>query len=212
MMKKNSRELFLEIVNAHLSLRESGKKYDPAMVKVAEGIKDGRLQLSDSAFYAIKNAGDRATIHMFETQDAKEIGLTNVTQSKLPKERLFLCNRIILLATQYERPTTITDVSSDFQLKKIMKNANFDSIKKIEGLQNGVFTLMANKKIIIDERPMQEFITDNNMQLNLGTYYLENPRFIRDDEEFEFMIELGEDAPDRTLIKVVLSGTATVPA
>ena len=71
---------------------------------------------------------------------------------------------------------------------------------------------MANKKIIIDERPMQDFVTDNNLQMNLGTYYLENPRFIRDDEEFEFTLELGDDAPDKTLVKVVLAGTSTVPA
>ncbi len=208
MMRKNSREQFLEIVNAHLSLRESGKKYDPAMVKVAEGIKEGRLQLSDSAYYSIKYAGDRATIHLFETQDAKEIGVTNVTQSKLPKDRLFLCNRIMLLAEEFEGDIP----NSDTAWKQLIKSTNFDSIKSVAGLQNGVWTFVANKKIIVDERPMQEFVTDNNMQVNLGTYYLENPRFIRDDEEFEFTIELGDDAPDKTLVKVVLAGTSTVPA
>ena len=191
-MRKNSREQFLEIVNAHLSLREAGKKHDPAMVKVAEGIKEGRLQLSDSAYYAIKYGGDKATIHMFETQDAKEIGVTNVTQSKLPKDRLFLCNRITLLAKVFEGDIP----QSDTAWKQLIKSTNFDSIKAVAGLQNGVWTFMANKKIIVDERPMQEFVTDNNMQVNLGTYYLENPRFVRDDEEFEFMIELGDDAPD----------------
>ncbi|MTI23086.1 hypothetical protein E1176_18795 [Fulvivirga sp. RKSG066] len=208
MIRKNSREQFLEIVNAHLSLREQGKKHDPAMVKVAEGIKEGRLQLSDSAYYSIKYGGDRATIHMFETQDAKEIGVTNVTQSKLPKDRLFLCNRIILLAKEFEGELP----QSDTAWKQLIKSANFDSIKAVAGLQNGVWTFVANKKIIVDERPMQEFVTDNNLQVNLGTYYLENPRFIRDDEEFEFTIELGDDAPDKTLIKVVLAGTSTVPA
>jgi hypothetical protein len=208
MMRKNSREQFLEIVNAHLSLREQGKKHDPAMVKVAEGIKEGRLQLSDSAYYSIKYGGDKATIHMFETQDAKEIGVTNVTQSKLPKDRLFLCNRIILLAKVFEGEIP----QSDTAWKQLIKSTNFDSIKAVAGLQNGVFTFMANKKIIIDERPMQDFVTDNNLQMNLGTYYLENPRFIRDDEEFEFTLELGDDAPDKTLVKVVLAGTSTVPA
>lgn len=208
MIRKNSREQFLEIVNAHLSLREQGKKHDPAMVKVAEGIKEGRLQLSDSAYYSIKYGGDRATVHMFETQDAKEIGVTNVTQSKLPKDRLFLCNRIILLAKEFEGELP----QSDTAWKQLIKSANFDSIKAVAGLQNGVWTFVANKKIIVDERPMQEFVTDNNLQINLGTYYLENPRFIRDDEEFEFTIELGDDAPDKTLIKVVLAGTSTVPA
>ncbi|MEM1405459.1 hypothetical protein FNH22_19925 [Fulvivirga sp. M361] len=208
MMRKNSREQFLEIVNAHLSLREAGKKHDPAMVKVAEGIKEGRLQLSDSAYYAIKYGGDKATIHMFETQDAKEIGVTNVTQSKLPKDRLFLCNRITLLAKVFEGDIP----QSDTAWKQLIKSTNFDSIKAVAGLQNGVWTFMANKKIIVDERPMQEFVTDNNMQVNLGTYYLENPRFVRDDEEFEFMIELGDDAPDKTLVKVLLAGTSTVPA
>ena len=101
---------------------------------------------------------------------------------------------------------------SDSELKKVMKQTNFDSIKRVAGLQNGVFSLVANKKIIIDERPMQEFVTDNNLMTNLGTYFLESPRFIRDDEEFEFSIELGDDAPEKTLIKVVLAGTATVPA
>ena len=208
MTRKNSREQFLEIVNAHLSLREQGKKHDPAMVKVAEGIKEGRLQLADSAYYSIKYAGDKATIHLFETQDAKEIGVTNVTQSKLPKDRLFLCNRIMLLAKEFEGELP----QSDTAWKQLIKSANFDSIKTVAGLQNGVFTFVANKKIIIDERPMQEFVTDNNLQVNLGTYYLENPRFIRDDEEFEFTIELGDDAPDKTLVKVVLAGTSTVPA
>ena len=55
-MKKSSRSQFLEIVNAHLSLRDQGKKYDPSMVKVAEGIKDSRLQLADAAYYSIKYA------------------------------------------------------------------------------------------------------------------------------------------------------------
>ncbi|WP_246848959.1 hypothetical protein [Aquimarina sp. U1-2] len=207
-MKKTSREQFLEIVNAHLSLRDQGKKHDPAMVKVAEGIKENRLQLADSAYYSLKWGGDKATIHMFETQDAKEIGITNVTQSKLPKDRLFLCNRIMLLATEFEGDVP----DSDMAFKRLLKSTDFDSIKKVPGLQNGVFTFMANKKIIIDERPMQEFVTDNNLMSNLGTYYLESPRFIRDDEEFEFTIELGDDAPERTLIKVVLAGTSTVPA
>ena len=208
MMRKNSREQFLEIVNAHLSLREQGKKFDPAMVKVAEGIKEGRLQLSDSAYYSIKYAGDKATIHLFETQDAKEIGVTNVTQSKLPKDRLFLCNRVMLLAKEFEGDIP----QSDTAWRQLIKATNFDSIKAVAGLQNGVWTFMANKKIIVDERPMQEFVTDNNMQINLGTYYFENPRFIRDDEEFEFTLELGDDAPDKTLVKVVLAGTSTVPA
>ena len=207
-MRKNSREQFLEIVNAHLSLREQGKKFDPAMVKVAEGIKEGRLQLSDSAYYSIKYVGDKATIHLFETQDAKEIGVTNVTQSKLPKDRLFLCNRIILLAKEFEGDIP----QSDTAWKQLIKSTNFDSIKAVAGLQNGVWSFVANKKLIVDERPMQEFITDNNMQVNLGTYYFENPRFIRDDEEFEFTIELGDAAPDKTLVKVVLAGTSTVPA
>ncbi|MEM9388849.1 MAG: hypothetical protein AAGA02_00160 [Bacteroidota bacterium] len=208
MMRKNSREQFLEIVNAHLSLREQGKKFDPAMVKVAEGIKEGRLQLSDSAYYSTKYAGDKATIHLFETQDAKEIGVTNVTQSKLPKDRLFLCNRIILLAKEFEGDIP----QSDTAWKQLIKSTNFDSIKAVAGLQNGVWSFVANKKLIVDERPMQEFVTDNNRQVNLGTYYFENPRFIRDDEEFEFTIELGDDAPDKTLVKVVLAGTSTVPA
>ncbi len=207
-MKKSSRSQFLEIVNAHISLRDQAKKYDPAMVKVAMDIKDGRLQLADAAYYAIKFAGNRANIDMFETQDAKEIGITNVTQSKLQKDRLFLCNRIILLAAEIEGDLP----ASDSLLKKTIKQTNFDSIKKVSGLQNGVFSLVANKKTIIDERPMQEFVTDNNLMTNLGTYYLESPRFIRDDEEFEFNIELGDDAPEKTLVKVVLAGTVTIPA
>ncbi len=207
-MKKSSRAQFLEIVNAHLSLRDQAKKFDPAMVKVATGIKEGRLQLADAAYYSIKFAGNKANIDMFETQDAKETGITNVTQAKLQKDRLFLCNRIILLAAEIEGDLP----GSDSELKRLIKQTNFDSIKKVGGLQNGVFSLIANKKIIIDERPMQEFATDGNTTINLGTYFLESPRFIRDDEEFEFNIELGDDAPDNALIKVVLAGTVTVPA
>ncbi len=207
-MKKSSRSQFLEIVNAHISLRDQAKKHDPAMVKVAMDIKEGRLQLADAAYYSIKFAGNRANIDMFETQDSKEIGITNVTQSKLQKDRLFLCNRIILLAAEIEGDLP----DSDSLLKKVIKQTNFDSIKKVSGLQNGVFSLVANKKTIIDERPMQEFVTDNNLMTNLGTYYLESPRFIRDDEEFEFNIELGDDAPQKSLIKVVLAGTVTIPA
>lgn len=207
-MRKSSRGQFLEIVNAHISLRDQAKKYDKAMVDVATKIKEGNLILADAAYYSVKFAGNRANIDMFETQDAKEIGITNVTQSKLQKDRLFLCNRIILLAAEIEGDLP----ENDSQLKRVMKQTNFDSIKKVAGLQNGVFSLVANKKTIIDERPMLEFVTDNDHSTNLGTYYLESPRFIRDDEEFELNLELGGDAPEKTLIKVVLAGTVTIPA
>ena len=164
MMKKNSRSQILEIVNAHISLRDQAKTFDPAMVKVATGIKEGRLQLADTAYYSIKFAGNKANIDMFETQDAKETGITNVTQAKLQKDRLFLCNRIILLAAEIEGDLP----GNDSELKRLIKRTNFDSIKKVGGLQNGVFSLIANKKIIIDERPMQEFVTDGNSMLNTG--------------------------------------------
>ncbi len=208
MKRKSSRELFLEIVNAHVQLKNEKKPFDPEMVMVAEKIKDGRLQLIDMAYTSIKYAGDKATIHMFETQDAKETGITNVTQAKLQKDRLFLPTAITLLAAAFNGDLP----NSDREWKSLKLKSIYDSIKKIPGLPQGDVTFTANKKLILDERPMQEFVTDNNHQVNLGTYQIDNPRFVKDDIEFEFTIEVGEDLPEKVLIKVDLNGTGTAPA
>jgi len=76
------------------------------------------------------------------------------------------------------------------------------------------FSLKANKVTIVSENmSMRKFVTDNNHNVAIGYFELDNPRLIKDDELIEFVIELGSmDGLDaKTHFYVALNGTGTTP-
>jgi hypothetical protein len=169
---------------------------------VREKLVRGDLRLADYSVRAIKHVQSK-TIKCFDTSDAKVTGAMSIAQAKLPRGSVLVVSGISILA----------GVPSALEDEKI-KAIDFKSISQYPALANAEFSLKANKKQIVPEgKPTRVFVTDNNHQINLGFWKLHNPRLIRDEEQIEFVIELGtmEGLDAKTHVHVELIGTITTP-
>ena len=183
------------------SRAEMEKFFGELPVHIKEALVKGELRLADSIIYSIKPVTSK-TIKLFETQDDKEIGLRNISNSKLPKNQAFLVSGIILLAG------TAADATKD----KVIAT-NFKGLEEFPAIANGEFNLKSNKKQIVPETSNTVFKTSNYRNVPLGYYKLSNPRLIQDDVLIEMTVELGsmEGIPQNTYIYAAMHGTITTP-
>ena len=183
------------------SRAEMEKFFGELPVHIKEALVKGELRLADSIIYSIKPVTSK-TIKLFETQDDKEIGLRNISNSKLPKNQAFLVSGIILLAG------TAADATKD----KVIAT-NFKGLEEFPAIANGEFNLKSNKKQIVPETSNTVFKTSNYRNVPLGYYKLSNPRLIQDDVLIEMTVELGsmEGILQNTYIYAAMHGTITTP-
>jgi len=169
---------------------------------VKKGLVDGHLRLVDWMITNTKKVTSK-TIKMFETQDDKETGITNISNAKLPKNSVFLVSGIYLLAG-----------TADPKKADSRKSIDYKSIGRHPALANGFFSLKANKRQIVpDDTPMRKFVTDGQTNIPGGYWKLDNPRLIRDEELIEFTVDLGTmtDLGEDLHVAVYLDGTGTAP-
>ena len=183
------------------SRAEMEKFFGELPVHIKEALVKGELRLADSIIYSIKPVTSK-TIKLFETQDDKEIGLRNISNSKLPKNQAFLASGIILLA----------GTSADGSKDKVIAT-NYKGLEEFPAIANGEFNLKSNKKQIVPETSNVVFKTSSNHYLPPGYYKLANPRLIHDDVLIEMTVELGtmEGIPQNTYIYAAMHGTITTP-
>ena len=168
----------------------------------------GKLRLADTIIYSVKPVGTSKTIKLFETQDVKEVALSNISNGKLPKNSTLLVSGIYLL--QGKVTAAVPGSPTEDEIKACV----FGSIKNIGAIANGEFSFKANKVTIVPENtPTRLYVTDNNTNWPLGYYKLNNPRLIADDLQIEFTVELGSTVgiPQDTFLYVGLYGTITTP-
>ena len=183
------------------SRAEMEKHFAELPPSIKEALVKGELRLADNIIYSIKPVTSK-TIKLFETQDDKEIGLRNISNSKLPKNQALLVSGVYLLAG------TAADASKD----KVIATA-FKGLEDFPAISNGEFNLKSNKKQIVPETSMVIFKTGNNHNVPMGYYKLANPRLIQDDVLVELTVELGsiDGIPANTYIYAALHGTITTP-
>jgi hypothetical protein len=183
------------------SRAEMEKHFGELHPHIKESLVKGELRLADTIIYSTKLVNSK-TIKMFETQDTKEIGLTNISGAKLPKNQVFLCSGIILLA----------GVSADATKDSIMAT-KFDGIENFPAIVSGEIDLKANKKQILPETNCYIFKTASNHTRPIGYYKLSNPRLIMDDVLIELTLQLGTNSgiQQNTYVYAGLHGTITTP-
>jgi hypothetical protein len=183
------------------SRAEMEKHFGELPPNIKDSLVKGELRLADTVIYATKLVNSK-TIKMFETQDTKEIGLTNISGGKLQKNQVFLCSGIILLA----------GISADATKDSIMAT-KFDGIENFPAIVSGEIDLKANKKQILPETSCYLFKTANNHMRPVGYYKLSNPRLIMDDVLIELTLQLGTNSgvQANTYVYAGLHGTITTP-
>ncbi len=170
---------------------------------IKQGLASNKLKMADHTVYSIKAINGAKTIKMFEPQDVKEVGLTNVSNGRLPKNSALLVSGIYILQ----------GVAATITSKDDIKSTVLTGIDLVGALSTGEFTLKANKKSIVDSTSNQVFKTTGFNAVPVGFYKLANPRLIHDDVDIEMEIELGTltGIPANTVLYVGLYGTVTIP-
>ena len=183
------------------SRAEMEKHFNELPDHIKEAIARGELRLADFTLYSRKFITSK-TIKMFETQDDKQVGISNISNAKLQKNQVLMVSGIYLLA----------GVAQDNSKDKMM-SASLNSVSNFPAIDAGEFSLKANKKQIVPDTSCHVFNTYNYNNVPLGFYKLANPRLIADDLLIEFTVELGtmDAIPPNAFLFVGLHGTVTTP-
>jgi hypothetical protein len=183
------------------SRAEMEKYFNELPAHIKEGLAKGELRLADFTLYSRKFITSK-TVKMFETQDDKQVGVSNISNAKLPKNQALLVSGIYLLA----------GVAADSSKDKLMA-ASLNVIGNYPSILSGEFNLKANKKQIVPDTSNSIFNTNGFTTVPMGYYKLSNPRPIHDDVLIEYTVELGtmDGLPANAFLFVGLHGTITTP-
>jgi hypothetical protein len=183
------------------SRSEMEKHFKELPAHIRQALLRGELRLGDTIVYSIKPVTSK-TVKLFETQDTKTIGLTNISGARLPKNQAMLVSGIVLLV----------GVSADATPDKVMSTV-YAGIETVPALVTGEFDLKANKKVILPETSCYLWKTLNYNNSRLGYYKLHNPRLIHDDVLIELTLQLGtmQNIAANTYVYGALHGTITTP-
>ena len=160
---------------------------------IQDGLTRRTLQASDGVLYAIKSVGNAKSVKMFRDDDNKVTGSCNISSGKLEKGNFFLMNEIVLLSgntpTENEAGTTATFHVID------------------TAIRNGELELRVNGSAVLSALSTEVFNTTGNRSRHVGSYRLDNPKLINDQQAIEVNLEWANPAPARTWVKVLLKGT-----
>lgn len=166
--------------------------------EIQKGLASKSLQSVDISYYAVKDITNSKVVKMLRDDDNKSVGYTNISSAKLEKGAFFLLHGIRLTYGVADQGAT-TPLNVNFALTP-------------DFIRNGEFEFKANGAVLIPNTSLEVFNTKGNNRLVEGTYILDNPKLIRDQQTIEFNLEWGTNAPSGAYLKVILMGTTVVKA
>lgn len=166
--------------------------------EVQKGLANKSLQSVDICYYAVKDVSNSKVVKMLRDDDNKAVGITNISSAKLEKGAFFLLHAIRLQYGIADQNTTNP------------QTVNFAITPDF--IRNGEFEFKANGAVLIPNTSLDVFNTKGNNQIVEGTYVLDNPKMIRDQQTIEFNLEWGTNAPANAYLKMILIGTTVVKA
>ncbi|RMG78166.1 MAG: hypothetical protein D6707_10295 [Bacteroidetes bacterium] len=155
---------------------------------VQKALIEGKAQISDAPYYATAAIkGTRA--ELIKLSQPEELGITNIDNGKLGKDKFFTLSAIRLLFDDSEAKGTFTT-----PYPKQLLNAEWE--------------LELNGKKVFEKMPVRKFFDGfygYNVQKPFGLYVLNNPKIIEPQTPIEFNVTL----PDALngYLKIFLEGT-----
>lgn len=184
--------------NARGSRKDFESRINLLPKEVQGGLANKSLQSVDICYYAVKDIANSKVVKMLRDDDNKAVGHTNISSAKLEKGAFFLLHAIRM---QYG----LADVNVNNPLM-----VNFSITPDF--IRNGEFEFKANGAVLIPNTSLDVFNTKGNSRLVEGTYILDNPKLIRDQQTIECNLEWGTNAPANSYLKMILIGTTVVKA
>ncbi len=157
-----------------------------------KGLLKKQKQLVDTTLYIVKDISGSKLVKMFQDDDNKVVGMSNISGGKLEKGNFMTLKGIQLLYG-------VGQEGEDY------KNVNFGVLPDF--IRNGEYEFTANGSILIPSRSLEVFDT-TGMQIRRGYNELVNPKMLETQQPLEFEAEWATHAPDRAYLKIVLHGTS----
>jgi hypothetical protein len=169
---------------------------------IKKGLLAGKLRFADDVVFSCRLVGGGKKVEMFQSHDIKEKGLVSISAQRLQKNQALLVSGVYLQAGIAATPDT-----------EGIKATKFDSITRIPAIANGQWSLIADKKTLVNEMSNRVFQTEGFTSVPVGYYKLANPRLVHDDVDIEFVVDLGtlSGIDPNTALYVGLHGTVTTP-
>jgi hypothetical protein len=194
-----------KLITTKIPSQGSRLEFEKHFIELPQHIKDqllqNKLRLADMLIYAIKPVTGKVT-KMFREQDIVQLGISNISKSRLPKNMTLLVSGIYFLQGQ----AISLDAEDLMQVK-------FGSIESIGAIVNGEISFKVNKKDLLTPGHSNRSFISGTDKGPIGYHKLDNPRLVPDDTVVELDIELGslKDIPANTVLFAGLHGTATIP-
>jgi len=157
-----------------------------------QGLLKKQKQLVDTTIYVVKDISKSKLVKMFQDDDNKVVGMSNLSGGKLEKGNFMTLKGIQLLYG-------VAPADKDF------RSVNFGVLPAF--IRNGEYEFTANGSVLIPSRSLEVFDTAN-MQVRRGYNELVNPKMLETQQPLEFEAEWGEHAPDRAYLKIIMHGTS----
>ena len=155
---------------------------------IQESLVKGKSQISDSPYYSTAEIKGTSS-ELIRLSVSEEIGITNIDNGKLGKDRHLTLSGLRLLYDKSSITGTFTDTFP-------------------ADLLNGEWEIEINGKKVFDKQPIRRFFDGfygYNANKPFGLYMLNNPKTIEPQTPIEFNIKLPNAVPG--FLKVFLEGT-----
>ena len=174
------------------SRQDFQKRFRQLPKETRKGLLGKQKQLVDTTIYVIKDISQGKIVKMFQDDDNKVVGMSNLSGGKLEKGNFMTLKGIQLLYG-------VAKEGEDY------KTVNFGMLPDF--IRNGEYEFTANGSVLIPSRSLEVFDT-TNMQTRKGYNELVNPKMLETQQPLEFEAEWASHAPDRAYLKIILHGTS----
>jgi len=155
---------------------------------IQKSLMMGKAQISDAPYYSTGEIrGTRSEV--IKLSNSEEIGITNIDNGKLNKDRHFILSGIRLM---YDRESPLGSFLFGYPTE----------------LLNGEWELELNNKKVFEKMPIRKFFDGFfgfDVHKPFGMYVLNNPKVINPQTPIEFNVDLPTDLQGH--LKVFLEGT-----
>ncbi len=174
------------------SRRVMESKFAQLPKDIQEGLNNKRLQMVDTRFYTVKEISGKNSIDVFQGTDNKSVGLSNLANQKLDKDKWFL---LYAIQVRYGQLIETKDISRiEFALLPPY-------------IRNGEFEFEVGGKKVIELMDTQAFDTRGLNNVAIGHYTLESPKLIEPQVEIKMPMKWISAADAASYIRVTLIGT-----
>ena len=156
------------------------------------GLLKKQKQLVDTTIYVVKEISSGKIVKMFQDDDNKVVGLSNLSGGKLEKGNFMTLKGIQLLYGVAPKD-------------KDWKDVNFGMLPDF--IRNGEYEFKANGSVLIPSRSLEVFNTDK-MSKRIGYNELVNPKMLEPQQALEFEAEWATHAPENAYLKIIMHGTS----